>query len=563
MEKHWPKSQIQPQANLNQTSKIIGARLYVRSGTSKLARDLIGHGTHTASTIAGNVVSDVGFYGLAKGNARRGVPSARIATYKVCRENSLKGCPDYAILAAFDDAIADGVDIISISVGRLVAIAIDKDSIAIGAFYAMEKGILTSHSVGNGGPIKQTTTSVAPWLLTVAASSTHRGIINKVSLGDGTVLQKKFPSKDSFFFHSSTINSYILNGTTHPLPYEKEVTKTCSEDNARYNTSFDNSGVLFPAWIVALVKGEIILCDNFIGGIEALSIQALGTTISTTFDDYSFITPQPAIILGTKNEIHILSFKRIWRRGEPGSNFLTLSHLFPHLMSSETVVLNEKRGEISVKYSIVSGTSMSCPHATGGAACVNSFHPDWSASNIKSALMTTAWAMNSTRNPDAEFAYGAGHIDPVKAVDPGLVYVALKDDYVKFLCNIGWNAKRISIISGDNSSCPKSSKGASIDLNYPSMAVHRPPSTVFVINFPRRVTNVGTANSTYKASVISDSKIKISVKPGVLSFTSLHQEKSFVVTVSGSGVPQGSMASGSLVWSDGTHSVRSPIAVYS
>ncbi|KAJ4963048.1 hypothetical protein NE237_022987 [Protea cynaroides] len=197
---------------------------------------------------------------------------------------------------------------------------------------------------------------------------------------------------------------------------------------------------------------------------------------------------------------------------------------------------------------------MSCPYAIGAAAAyVKSFHPDCSPSAIKSALVTTGNILSlglfyvqmnmvheCNRNPAAELAYGAGHIDPVKAVHPGLVYVALKDDYIKFLCNI-----------------------APIDLNYPSMAVHFPlNSTAFVINFQRRVTNVGSANSTYKASFISDSKTKINVKPEVLSFTSLHQEKSFVVTVSGNGVPQDSMASASLVWSDGKHSVRSPIVVY-
>ncbi|KAJ4963300.1 hypothetical protein NE237_023239 [Protea cynaroides] len=260
----------------------------------------------------------------------------------------------------------------------------------------MDKGILTSNSVGNDGLRKQTTVSVAPWLLSVAASSTNRHIISKPD-------------------------------------------------------------------------------------ITAPAVEILAA--------YSPVTPP--------------------------SPMITL----------------DKR---SVKYSILSGTSMSCPHAAGAAAYVKSFHPD-------------CMVHECHQEPDAEFAYGAGHIDPVKAVDPGLVYVALKNDYIKFLCNIGWKAKRISIISGDNSTSPKSSKGASIDLNYPSMAVHRSPSTAFVINFPRRVTNVGSANSTYKASVISDSKIKISVKPGVLSFTSLHQEKSFVVTVSGSGLPQDSMASASLI----------------
>ncbi|KAF6161087.1 hypothetical protein GIB67_007728 [Kingdonia uniflora] len=87
----------------------------------------------------------------------------------------------------------------------------------------------------------------------------------------------------------------------------------------------------------------------------------------------------------------------------------------------------------SVKYNIITGTSMSCPHTTGAAAYVKTFHPDWSPSAIKSALMTTAFLMNATKNPDGEFAYGAGQINPVKAINPGLIYDAYEDDYVKML----------------------------------------------------------------------------------------------------------------------------------
>lgn len=64
---------------------------------------------------------------------------------------------------------------------------------------------------------------------------------------------------------------------------------------------------------------------------------------------------------------------------------------------------------------------MSCPHVAGVAAYVKTFHPHWSPSAIKSALMTTAFPMDAPRNQGAEFAYGSGHINPVKAIDPGLV----------------------------------------------------------------------------------------------------------------------------------------------
>jgi subtilisin family serine protease len=162
-------------------SKIIGARHYSFSS----ARDDLGHGSHTASTAAGNIVKKTSFYGLAQGTARGGVPSARISAYKVCGPGS---CQSSDILSAFDDAIADGVDIITISIGGNQAQEFDTDVIAIGGFHSMAKGILTLQSAGNDGPVSGSVASVAPWIFTVAASSTDRRIIDKVVLGNGKTL---------------------------------------------------------------------------------------------------------------------------------------------------------------------------------------------------------------------------------------------------------------------------------------------------------------------------------------------------------------------------------------
>lgn len=129
--------------------------------------------------------------GLGLGTARGGVPSARIAVYKICWSD---GCSDADILAAFDDAIADGVDIISLSVGGSIPRNYFRDSIAIGAFHAMKNGILTSNSAGNDGPNSATTTSVSPWSLSVAASTIDRKFFTKVQLGNSDVYEVSFLS---------------------------------------------------------------------------------------------------------------------------------------------------------------------------------------------------------------------------------------------------------------------------------------------------------------------------------------------------------------------------------
>lgn len=166
-------------------SKVIGAKFYSLDTGPYVGNlspvDDDGHGSHTAATAAGVPVAGASFYGVGKGTARGGVPSARIAVYKVCWP---MGCSDMDMLAAFDEAIADGVNIISISIGGM-ARPYFEDPIAIGSFHAMKSKILTSCSAGNSGPSTMTVENVAPWLLTVAASAIDRQFITDVALGNG------------------------------------------------------------------------------------------------------------------------------------------------------------------------------------------------------------------------------------------------------------------------------------------------------------------------------------------------------------------------------------------
>lgn len=144
-----------------------------------------GHGTNMASIAAGQKVAGVDFFGLAKGNVRGAVPSSRIAAYKVCYLDPWL-CPEDIVMAAFDDAIADGVDVISIALTYSSATDLTRDGVAIGAYHAMKEGIMTTQVAGNSGPNMTSIASAAPWVFTVAASSIDRKFINKVILGDNT-----------------------------------------------------------------------------------------------------------------------------------------------------------------------------------------------------------------------------------------------------------------------------------------------------------------------------------------------------------------------------------------
>lgn len=158
------------------------------TGAHGSPRDFIGHGTHTASTAGGARVANASYYGLARGTARGGLPSARIASYKACTQ---EGCSGSIILKAIDDAIKDGVDIISISIGLSSIFQSDylNDPIALGAFHAEEKGVMVVCSGGNDGPDPYTIVNSAPWIFTVAASTIDRGFQSSILLGNNQSLQ--------------------------------------------------------------------------------------------------------------------------------------------------------------------------------------------------------------------------------------------------------------------------------------------------------------------------------------------------------------------------------------
>ena len=151
-------------------------------------RDASGHGTHTSSTAAGAVVENASFMGLAKGSARGGAPSAWLAIYKICW--STGGCSSADLLAAFDDAISDGVDVLSVSLGSYPPLpTYVEDVLAIGSFHAVAKGVSVVCSGGNSGPYPQTVINTAPWIITVAASTIDREFPSVIVLGNNQTLQ--------------------------------------------------------------------------------------------------------------------------------------------------------------------------------------------------------------------------------------------------------------------------------------------------------------------------------------------------------------------------------------
>ncbi|CAN7067307.1 unnamed protein product [Brassica rapa subsp. trilocularis] len=559
-------------ANFTCNNKLIGARDYTGEGV----RDIIGHGTHTASIAAGNAVADISFFGIGNGTVRGAVPASRIAVYKVCLRN---GCTSEAILSAFDDAIADGVDLITLSLDGYIK-SFEQEPNSIGAFHAMAKGVLTVNSADNSGPTPASISSVAPWIFTVAASNTNRGFVNKVVLGNGKKIEGK------------SVNAFDLKGKKYPLVYGKSAASpACDTDSAKK--------CLARCLDESLVKGKILVCASSDGLSIAHSMGAVASIIINPSDyasihaiPFSALSPEDFDLLvsyinSTRSpEAAVLKTKTIFNQTAPkvvsfsgrGSNRIASDILKPDISAPGVEILaayshvaspvppyKQENDTRRVNYAVLAGTSMACPHAAGVAAYVKTFYPEWTPSMIKSAIMTTAWPMNAagTGVASAEFSYGAGHVDPIAALNPGLVYELDKADYIAFLCGMNFNMTTLKIIAGEAVTCTENILQR--NLNYPSMSAKLSSSdSSFTVTFNRTVTNVGAPNSTYKCKVLAGrgSTLSVKVSPSVLSMKSVNEKQSFTVTVSGSNVDPELPSSASLIWFDGTHNVRSPIVVY-
>ncbi|KAH7549499.1 hypothetical protein ACOSP7_025688 [Xanthoceras sorbifolium] len=568
-------------ANFTCNNKLIGARYYNSENfydTTDIEspRDSEGHGTHTSSTAAGREVPHASYFGLAEGTARGGVPNARIAMYKVCWSF---GCALADILAAFDDAIADGVDILSLSLGSDEPLQYFEDPIAIGSFHAMKNGILTSNSAGNSGPSPYTVSNYAPWTLTVAASSIDRKFVAQVVLGNGKA------------YTGLSINSFKLFGTSYPLIW--------GGDAANYSAGADPDiarSCATGAMNSYKVAGKIVFCEALWDGSGILLANGLGTIMAdSSITDFSFNYPLPATLISTEDGLQILDYIKTtenpiatilvgetWKDvmapsvvsfSSRGPNPITPDILKPDLtapgvdilaawspVAPPSVYFADTR---SVDFNIISGTSMSCPHASAAAAYVKAAHSNWSPAAIKSALMTTAYVMDSRKHADLEFAYGSGHINPAQAIEPGLVYDAYEVDYINFLCQQGYNSTNLRMVTGDNSSvCNNEGPGRAWDLNYPSFSLAVEDGQQIQAVFTRTVTNVGSPNSTYTARMYMPASVSVVIEPSVLSFSKIGEQKSFKVKVYGPKIMQQPIMSGAISWEDGIHAVRSPLVIY-
>lgn len=583
----------------NCNRKIIGARYYPNlDGDNRVAattRDTVGHGTHTASTAAGNAVSGASYYGLAEGTAKGGSPESRLAIYKVC---SNIGCSGSAILAAFDDAISDGVDVLSLSLGRGPSSQPDlkTDVIAIGAFHAVEHGIVVVCSAGNSGPGLSTVVNDAPWILTVAATTIDRDFQSNVVLGNNKVVKGQ---AINFSPLSKSADYPLITGKS-----AKTITADLTEASQCHPSSLDKKKV----------EGNIVICDGIdgdystdekirtvqeAGGLGLVHITDQDGAVANIYADF------PATVVRSKDAVTLLQYLNstsnpvatilptvtvIDYKPAPmvaifssrGPSALSKNILKPDIAAPGVTILaawignddeNVPKGKKPLPYKLETGTSMSCPHVSGLAGSIKSRNPTWSASAIRSAIMTSATQINNMKAPittdlgsvATPYDYGAGDITTIESFQPGLVYETSTIDYLNYLCYIGYNTTTIKVISKtvpDSFNCPKESTPDHIsNINYPSIAISNFTGKE-TVNVSRTVTNVGEEDEVaYSAIVNAPSGVKVQLIPEKLQFTKSNKNQSYQAIFSTTLTSLNKDLFGSITWSNGKYSVRSPFVL--
>ncbi|XP_050371390.1 subtilisin-like protease SBT5.4 [Argentina anserina] len=581
--------------------KLIGTR-YFNNGIAMYAgplnssyytvRDYDGHGSHTLSTAAGGFVPGVSVFGNGNGTTKGGSPQSRVAAYKVCWPPvEGNGCFEADILAAFDAAISDGVDVISVSLGGGTE-EFFNDGIAIGSFHAIKKGIVVVTAAGNAGPDPGTVLHLSPWLLTVGASTIDREFTSYVTLGNKKQLKgaslssKGLPSHmfyplisaaDARDADASTREAELCNdGALDPRKVQGKILVCLQEYDEHERTAKSQQAYVAGAVGMILVNDEKS-GNDVVADPHVLPVSHLNYTDGKHVLDYIKYTKTPvAYLTPVKTELGTKPAPLVAPFSSRGPNLLEQAILKPDIIAPGVSIIaayTEATGptyQLSdtrrVPFNVQSGTSMACPHVSGVVGLLRTLHPDWSPAAIKSAIMTTATTHDNSNEmmfdssylKATPFDYGAGHIQPNNATDPGLIYNLTTIDYLNFLCARGYNATMIKLFSGSPFRCPKSFRLG--DFNYPAITVPNLGEQLVTVA-RREVTNVGLPG-TYEVWAKAPPGVEVSITPKSMKFESVGEVKKFEVIFKPKvqGEPRG-YAFGELLWSDGKHNVKSPLAV--
>ena len=576
-------------------NKLIGAREYLDSykffvgltpDEFDSARDDDGHGSHTASTAAGNAGVEASIFGIPRGIISGMAPRARVIAYKACGAG---GCYTSDTSAAIDQAVLDGVDALNYSIGGGASLT-GFDDIAF--LFAADAGIFAATSAGNSGPGFGTMGGPAsvPWITAVGASTQDRAFISDITLsgpgeppsglwgGSITTGIENYNLVDADSVAGGT-NGECLN----PFPagtFQADDAVLCN----RYNLGVARTQRVAN---VAAGGGGAVIFQN-VSATHPNMTPTDNHPLPTVHMLYDVGQPLKDYLVANPDQVTVSFAQSVARyAGEDprvvpnmmasfssrGPNPAALDIIKPDVTAPGINILaaaspihvgSAAQGEL---FQAIMGTSMSSPHVAGIFALVKQAHPDWSPAMAKSALMTTAYQdvlKEDGTTPADPFDIGAGHVNPGgkankgSLFEPGLAYDAGLFEYAAFTCGVD-----AGIFTPGSCDFLESIGVPSepYNLNVPSIGVANLPGSQTV---QRTVTSVAKEQGwrTYSVSVDAPPGYSVTVEPSTLRLKS-GDTATYEVTITNQSAPIGEWRFGSLTWNDDTghYDVRSPIAV--
>ncbi|MFU8873868.1 S8 family serine peptidase [Micromonospora sp. SL4-19] len=470
---------------------VAGGEMYPTS-----ARDSGGHGTHTASTAAGNVISSAKVFGVERGPARGVAPGAWVAAYKVC---GAEGCFNSDSAAAVAQAVLDGVNVINFSISGGTNPFADPVELAFLDAYAA--GVFVAASAGNDGPGAATVNHVSPWVTTVAASTQTREFNSTLTLKAGA---------DTVVLKGASITDGVSSDTPVVMASAAPYSDALCQKKATAGT--------FTGKIVACQRGVngrvekgynvkqggavgMILYNPTLADVETDNHWlptvhlADGTQFVAWMGGHTGVTA--SFTPGAKDNGQADVMASFSSRG-PGGFGIKPDITAPgvQILAGQTPTPEDITGGPAGEYfQAIAGTSMSGPHIAGSGILMKALHPDWTPGQIKSALMTTAKTgvlKEDLTTPADPFDYGSGRVDLTKSGTPGLTF----DETVARMVAVGNDAVN------------------AVHLNLPSVNAPVMPGKLTTV---RTAKNVTDKPQTYKVTTTAPADSTITVTPSVLT----------------------------------------------
>jgi hypothetical protein len=458
----------------------------------KTARDSNGHGTHTASTAAGNVLASAPVFGTDRGPLRGVAPGAWLSVYKVC---GVEGCFSSDSAAAVGQAVKDGVQVINFSISGGTTPQTDPVELAFLDAYAA--GVFVAASAGNEGPGAGTTNHLSPWVTTVAASTQSREFVSTLTLRAGDA--------------KATFEGASITAGAGPAPV------MLAESVAGYGKLCGTKPVAnaFAGKIVACERGgNIARVDkgNNVKAGGAVGMILYNPKLADVETDNHWL-PTVHLADGTAFRAFLTGHRNVTGTFTAGAEHAGRADVMaafssrgpvgtfikPDVTAPGVQILaghtptpeSPAEGPPGERFQAIAGTSMSSPHVAGAAAWLKSRHPDWSPGRIRSALMTTATTevvKEDLKTPADAFDMGAGRIRVDRASSAGLLF----DE----------TPTRLSTLAADEVNA--------VHLNLPSVNAPVMPGRVTTM---RTATNVTGRTLTFKASATTSAGASVTVLP--------------------------------------------------